>query len=117
MWRKVALIAGAVLLGGCTVTGRTEPVGHAEVYSVPADLTAYPSTYYDGHPVYYVDNRWVYRDRDRWVYYRSEPPPLYRYRSTVRQAPPAPRTYSPAHPHRQPYPAQPHAAPPATRVR
>jgi hypothetical protein len=115
----VAAVAGPL---GCTVHATTEPVGYTEVTSSPADAYyySYPNTEYEGHPVYYVEGRWIYRDRDRWRAYREEPAPLYRYRTTVQQAPPAPRypNYGPP-PARQYGPPQPapETAPPATRVR
>jgi hypothetical protein len=126
------LVAAAVALGGCRVY--TEPeyaTGYVELTSAPADLSAYPSTYYDGHVVYLINDRWMYPDRGRWVYYRREPPALYRQRTVIRQAPPAygrgyPQAYPQAYPQSAPpaYPqyrtpgvAQPPvAAPPATRV-
>jgi hypothetical protein len=119
---RTAIAGIVVLLAGCTVTGTTEPVGYAEVTSVPVDVYyGYPQTTYDGRTVYWVDNRWIYRDRDRWLYYRTEPPPLYHYRQTVRQAPPAPRyepRYEPRPRYDQRYPTPaPAPAPPATRVR
>src|SRR5262249_48892904 len=85
--RRFAALGVLLALGGCTIPAGP-PVGYTSVtYGDP--YYDYPRTVYDGRTVYYVDHRWVYRDADRWYYYRSEPPALHRYRSTVRQAPPA----------------------------
>jgi hypothetical protein len=120
-----ALIAGAAC-AGCSVHGRAYPVGYTELYYGDA-YGYYPHTWYGGRDVYYIGNRWMYRDGGGWRYYASEPPALYRYRSTVRQAPPAysyPRGgghgypgggYGPAP--RGPSYGAPHGAPPPTRVR
>lgn len=115
-----ALVVTATACAGCVGTARGYPVGYAEVYSRPVPVGIYGSmyTYYDGRPVYWYDGRWMYRAGDRWHYYVSEPPALYRYRTTVRQAPPAPRYepgYGPPPAHPRPVPAQP--APPGRRVR
>ena len=91
----IAVVAASVATG-CTVHGSTrpiEPVGYVEVTSAPVvDYRRYPSTTYDGRVVYYVDGRWGYPRGNQWVTYRSEPPPLARYRTTVQSAPPARRT-------------------------
>jgi hypothetical protein len=127
------LVAAVIALGGCRVYSEPEyATGYVELTSAPADLSVYPSTYYEGRTVYLVNDRWMYPDRGRWVYYRREPPQLYRQRTVVRQAPPAygrggyQRSYPQSAP--QAYPqyrnpgvggrvvAPPAAAPPATRV-
>lgn len=112
---SLAALGLGLATSGCTVHAQTEPVGYAEVTSVPVNVDTYPTTVYAGHTVYWVNDRWMYRDRGRWAYYRSEPPELYRQRRYVQAAPPAPA-------HRaQPRRAAPHpprtSAPPATRVR
>jgi hypothetical protein len=126
------LAIGTCLLGGagCAVTA-TVPVGSAELYYGEPYTTGYPYTVYDGRTVYWYGNRWLYHDGGRWYAYREEPPDLYRYRTTVQQAPPAPRYpgaypapgyrppppsyYPPNQPHPVPYSAPP--APPGQRVR
>jgi hypothetical protein len=119
------VLFAAVGLGACTVQGRThavvEPVSTVEVTSAPiVEYRQYPSTVYEGRTVYLIDNRWGYPSGERWVYYRSEPPPLARYRTTVEAAPPAPRGYArpapaaPAPPRQAPPPS---SAPPAVRTR
>lgn len=119
-----ALIAAAAASAGCVVRARATPVGYAEL-SYGTGYRYYPHTYYDGRDVYYIGGRWMYQDGSRWSYYTTEPAPLYRYRTTIREAPPAPR-YSPdyypessgyVHPP-QPAPAPPQeTAPPPARVR
>jgi hypothetical protein len=118
-----ALVVTATACAGCVGTARgyarAYPVGYAEVYSGPIPVGIYGTlyTYYDGRPVYWYDGRWMYRTGDRWHYYVTEPPALYRYRTTVRQAPPAPRYepgYGPRPTYQQPAPSP---APPGRRVR
>lgn len=114
----VAVVAFAT--AGCTVHARgrvaEEPVGTTYVTSAPVDnYAAYPHTTYEGREVYYVHDRWGYPENGRWREYHSEPPPLVRYRTTVRQAPPAhprEREYVQPAPH-----APPASAPPAVQVR
>ncbi len=109
---SAAIIAAGAALAGCAA--RATPVGYAELH-YGSTYRFYPHTYYDGRDVYYIDGRWMYQDGTVWRYYESEPATLYRYRSTIRQAPPAPRypeprgRYYPAQP--VPTPA-PQAAPP-----
>jgi hypothetical protein len=83
-------------LGACYAHVEPVPVSAVEVTSAPveADISTYPTTTYEGHPVYYYQNHWVYRDGGgRWYHYRSEPAQLqeYRRRGYVQQAPPARR--------------------------
>jgi len=116
-------------MAGCTVRGRgavvaEEPVGTTYVTSAPVeDYSAYPQTVYEGHTVYYVNNRWGYPHNGQFVYYRNEPPPLVRYRTQVRQAPPARHDYDRRYEeHRgyvqpSPYGGPPASAPPAERTR
>ena len=116
---------------GC-VARVEEPVAYAEADYVPPSVTTYPSTVYEGRTVYYYGDRWYYRDGGRWAYYRNEPPVLYRQRTYVQAAPPAPRVYAPPpahHVYAVPPPAHgpyahpptitsaPVEAPPAQRVR
>jgi hypothetical protein len=119
-WMAAVIVSAAC--AGCTVRARTQPVGYAELY-YGREYAYYPHTVYDGRDVYYVGNRWAYRDGSGWGYYESEPPALYRYRTTIRQAPPAPRyydnaprVYQPAQPVPGTTPA-PGESPPPTRVR
>ena len=107
---SVALLAGCGLLAACSVRTRPEPVGYAEITSVPVDIESRPYVIYEGRPTYHVDDRWVYRDRGRWVYYRTEPRELYRQREYIQQAPRAPRYTTPA-------PRTPPPVRPAERVR
>ena len=123
-----AIIAASAASSGCAVHGRTTPVGYAELHYGSA-YGYYPSTFYGGRPVYFIDGRLMYQDGGAWRYYETEPAPLYRYRTTIRQAPPAPRYfpqtpggYYPAQPAipgpaPQPAPPPPSSAPPPTRVR
>jgi hypothetical protein len=134
----VAVVLGAVSLGGCYGYASTEPppaYATTEVTSAPAvDIEAYPSTVYEGRTVYLYNNRWYYRNGSRWAYYQNEPPVLERHRRYVQSAPPAQRGYEyrpqsapPANYHRGPYDngpynaprdysREPNQAPPATRV-
>lgn len=111
----------AAVAPGCAIHGSATPVGRAEL-TYATTYTYYPRTRYEGRDVYYVGGRWMYRDGGAWRAYQDEPAPLYRYRTTVREAPPAPR-YSPdsgyVYPSRSaPYvPAAPAPAPPPARVR
>lgn len=119
----VAVVITGAACAGCSVYS-DYPVGYTQLYYGNA-YGYYPYTYFDGRPVYYVDNRWMYRDGGAWRYYYREPPELYRYRSTVRQAPPAygyprggyapPPAYRGAPAYRGGGPA--YGAPPPTRVR
>lgn len=117
----VGLFAASTALAGCAVRGSATPVGYAEL-TYATTYTSYPRTRYEGRDVYYVGGRWMYQDRGAWRSYETEPTPLYRYRTTVREAPPAPR-YHPdsgyVYPSRTaPYvPAQPAPSPPPARVR
>jgi len=114
-----AIIAASVVSSGCAVHGRTTPVGYAEL-RFGSTYRYYPHTFYDGRDVYFIDGRWMFRDGGGWRYYTTEPAPLYRYRTTIRQAPPAPRYpggYYPAQPAPAPQAPPPSTAPPPTRVR
>jgi len=112
-----ASFAIAAAVSGCYASVE-EPAVYAEADTVPADITIYPHTVYDGRVVYYYGDRWWYSDGGRWAYYRHEPEPLNRHRRYVQQAPPAPRVYT-----QQPVYSAPHVtsgtveAPPAVRVR
>jgi hypothetical protein len=114
----IAVLAGLASLPGCVVrAGPPAIAGYATVYAqtVPDDIYAYPHVWYEGSYAYLVGGLWYYPTGRGWVVLRSEPPPLYRYRSaygypgspaygrTYRQA--APPAYSPGYP------------PPAERVR
>lgn len=115
----VALALIATVCGGCAAQARAYPVGYTEVYSGPiAGIYSAPRTYFEGRIVYWYGGRWMYRDGDTWNYYRAEPPELHRFRTTVRQAPPAPR-YVPYRDYQpeQPLPSPSPAAPPGERVR
>jgi hypothetical protein len=116
-----AFVVGAVALGSGCVARVEEPVAYAEADYVPEAVTTYPSSVYEGRTVYYYGDRWYYRDGGRWAYYRREPPVLYRRRTYVQAAPPAPRVYAPpAHgPYAHPptITSAPVEAPPAHRVR
>ena len=87
-----ALIAAAAASTGCAVRARATPVGHAELH-YGTTSRYYPHTYYDGRDVYYVSGRWMYLDGNVWTSYPTEPTPLYRYRTAIQEAPPAPRYY------------------------
>ena len=103
------VLAGALALGGCYADARVEPA-YVETTYVPAHVHVYPSYWYEGRTVYLIDGRWYFHHPSgRWVYYREEPPTLYRYRTTIRQAPPAPARRA-ADPYRAPPPRE---APPA----
>jgi hypothetical protein len=132
VWAVALLAAGCAT--GCAVEGRTAPIGYAEVYSGSPygyyDYDYYPHTFYGGRTVYWYGNRWMYPDGGRWYAYQYEPQELYRYRTTVRQAPPAPRYYdrggpryyTPAQPGVGGYPqagpgGSPGGVPPGVRVR
>lgn len=81
----LALLFAGLMGSGCYASTR----GYVVTDAPPAYIETYPSYYYEGRTVYLVDGRWYTRDRGHWVYYRREPPELYRYRTTVRVAPPA----------------------------
>ena len=87
-----ALIAATAASSGCAVRARATPVGHAELH-YGTTYRYYPHTYYDGRDVYYVSGRWMYLDGNVWTSYPTEPAPLYRYRTAIEEAPPAPRYY------------------------
>ena len=113
-WVAVAAVVVSTACAGCAARASTAvPVGYAEL-RFGRTQAYYPHTVYQGRDVYYVDGRWIYRtDAGDWRFYRVEPAPLYRFRTTIRQAPPAPR------PREEPsrVPATPTPAPPAERVR
>jgi len=119
-----AIIAASAAFSGCAM--RATPVGYAELHYGSA-YRFYPHTIYGGRDVYFIDGRWMFRDGGVWRYYVTEPAPLYRFRTTIRQAPPAPRYfpesrggYFPAQPVPAPAPQAappPSSAPPPTRVR
>jgi hypothetical protein len=118
-----AIAALAVLavggMSGCAEEAYPPTVGgYPTVYatSVPPDMTAYPRAAYGGGYAYLVGNSWYYPSGRRWVVLQSEPPELYRYRTTY-VAPPVYRA-APVYPPRQ-YapPAQYSYPPPAVRVR
>ena len=97
------LLALLVAVPGC--------YGSTSAYvEAPVGVEAYPRTYYGGRVVYLVGDRWYWRDRGAWVYFRTEPPPLYRYRMHYRHYGPARPHYY--HRHYHP-PADRRAAPPA----
>jgi hypothetical protein len=110
------LVAALSFLPGCFGTVGS---GYVDVAYAPVNYAAYPSYVYDGANVYYIDGRWYRQDRGRWVYYRSEPPGLYRYRTShahVFVAPPA-RRAAPVYraPPARREPARHYRAPPARR--
>jgi hypothetical protein len=123
---RVALALVVMAVGsGCAAQARAYPVGTTEVYSGPVIRAYdYPHTYFQGRLVYWYGDRWIYRDGDRWNYYRTEPPELYRFRTTIQQAPPAAR-YVPSWGDRQepvrPLPPSPSpvpsSPPPGERIR
>src|SRR4051812_40335532 len=87
-----ALLLGAATCVGCAVRTRAYPVGYAEIYSGPVeDIYACPRAKYDGRDVYWCGGRWIYLENGQWYSYVYEPVELYRFRTTVKQAPPAPR--------------------------
>jgi hypothetical protein len=81
-------IACALLGSGCVAEVRSRPAYAVAEYE-PRDVESYPHTVYDGRRVYFIDGYWYMRNGPRWVYYREEPRELYRYRASVRSAPPA----------------------------
>jgi hypothetical protein len=99
--------------------------GYATVYAddVPSNIYAYPHVYFDRSYAYLVRDRWYYPSTGGWVVLRTEPPQLYRYRSTYRQE--APPAYAPGYdPYYRRYEQRPYVSPapygyppPATRVR
>ena len=106
------VLAGALSLGGCYARARVEPA-YVETTYVPAHVHVYPSYRYEGRVVYLIDGRWYFHHPSgAWVYYREEPPTLYRYRTTIRQAPPAPARRAAPAPDRYHAPP-PREAPPA----
>lgn len=117
-WRTLCtatIVAASAASSGCAAQGRATPVGYAGLY-YGTTYQYYPHAYYGGRDVYFIDGRWMYLDGGTWRYYETEPEPLYRYRSTIRRAPPAPRY----HPRSEPTPSQEppsSSAPPPTRVR
>src|SRR5438093_862908 len=112
--RRILVVAAAAVtalpLAGCYASTYPEPaVVYVSLTAAPADLSAYPRTYYDGRVVYLVNDRWIYRDGGRWAYYQRDPAPLYRQRAYIQQAPPAYRAYPQGAPGRYPgtYPTYP----------
>lgn len=103
------VLVGAISLGGCYARAQVEPA-YVETTYVPTHVHVYPSYHYEGRVVYLIHGRWYFHHPSgAWVYYRKEPPTLYRYRTTIRQAPPAPPRRA-AEPYRAPPPRE---APPA----
>lgn len=89
--KKTVTMAGlsaalATCLPGCYAS--VEPA-YAEADYVPADITTYPHTYYEGRDVYFVNDRYYYQGPEHhWVYYRTAPRPLVERRAVVvRQRP------------------------------
>ena len=114
--RVTFAVVSIAAASGC-YAGVDEPVVYAEAdTAVPADVTVYPHTVYEGRTVYYYGDRWWYQDGHRWAYYRREPEPLQRHRRYIQTAPPA-------HVYAAPTYSSPHVtsgtveAPPAVRVR
>ena len=91
--RSIARTTGLATLVGlgsaCYATAGAEPV-YVTATTAPVAYEGAPQYDYEGRRVYYVNDRWYARDRGNWVYYRSEPPPLARYRTHVQVAPRAP---------------------------
>jgi len=106
MARAFGVTALLGLTSGCYAEADAEPA-YVETDISPVEYESAPTYVYEGRPVYYVHDHWYAHDGGRWRYYRSEPAPLMRYRTQVRQAPPAPD---------RPEPSRAHAAPPARRV-
>ena len=104
--RTFGVTALLALSSGCYAEAEAEPA-YVDTEVSPVEYESAPTYVYEGRPVYYVHDHWYAHDSGRWRYYRSEPAPLARYRTQVRQAPRAPeRRESPAA----------HAAPRAHRV-
>jgi hypothetical protein len=112
----IVVLAALATLPACALTAEPPIVGgYATFYAqtVPADIYAYPHVWYEGGYAYLVGDRWFYPSSSGWVVLRSEPAPLFRYRTfygargvpawgrAVRQ--PAPPAYPPF---RGPPPAQ-----------
>jgi hypothetical protein len=119
--RAVAVGAALIALPACVVHAGPPPIGgYDTVYAdgVPTDIYGYPHVWYEGGYAYLVGDRWYYPSSSGWLVLRSEPPELYRYRSSyrVRSAPPVGQTYRQAAPPAYPQPA-PYLPPPAERVR
>lgn len=139
--RAAALLVASAVAAGCAVWPSTPSVGYAELYYADpyrdygygdayqyysplyygGAYNYYPHSVFDGRDVYYVGGRWIFREGASWNYYPTEPPALYRYRTTIRQAPPAPRFDYGTTPGVVIQPAQPlpppSVAPPGERVR
>lgn len=114
---KFVLCILAALAGGCAAHVRPATV---ELTSVPLAIETYPSVVYEGRPVYLYEGRWYFRDGGTWHYYEKEPPALYRQRTYIQQAPPAPRYPQQPAPPAPTYQYQqqtPGTAPPAVRQR
>lgn len=116
-WAAAVAVAATVAATGCAARASTAvPIGFAELRYGGA-YSYYPHAVYQGRDVFFVEGRWIFRTKRGWAYYPVEPEPLYRFRTTVRQAPPAPRYEFPRYEQVPRVPAEPAPAPPATRVR
>jgi hypothetical protein len=108
--RRLGALAALAILPACMAEVETRPPvvqGYATYYAttLPSDIYSQPYVVYNGHPTYWAEGHWYFETPRGWVTFREEPPYLYRQRTFVQQAPPAPRTSPYAYP------------PPATRVR
>ncbi len=118
--RAIAVAAFAAIgVSACAAEVYPPTVGGyttAYATNVPPDMTAYPRVAYAGDYAYLVGNSWYYPSGHRWVVLRSEPPELYRYRTTY-VAPPVYRAAPVYTPRQYAPPAQYSYPPPAVRVR
>ena len=82
----LAALAFGIALAGCTGTvGARGAVvyGYPAVYAdvQPAQLAAYPRTWYNGSYAYLIDGSWYYPTTQGWVVFQQEPAELRSYRT------------------------------------
>lgn len=83
--------ASSVAVFGCDMRIEAEPPrvvhGHdARVVTPPSTIVSQPRLFYKGAYAYLWDDRWFYPTPEGWVYFRTEPAPLYEYRTRYAEA-------------------------------
>lgn len=95
MIRRTATLAFGIVLASssaaCEARLDAAPARNVHGYEAvavtpPIGIVSNPRIFYRGSYAYLYDERWFYATKDGWVYFRTEPEPLYEYRTRYAKA-------------------------------